>query len=764
MRPAHAASVGGIFDGLGVGWFRMSPPPDGGVRAVNDTLRNFCGGDRASAAEAADLFMDRRRFRRLAAAAASGREVRGEEMELRTASGRPRVCLLSLAPHRGPRGEVRWIDGALRDVTVERHTHRALGDSRGLFRAIFMHSPVGMIVLDPEGRLVAWNPAAREILGASERELFNKPFRDLFRDREWQTVRRLIRRGRRSFVDVETQVVHAEGRVLDVSLSFARFQDAGGADAGAIVILHDITRQKEIERRIKESENKIRVILDNSAAAITLTDEKERIVSWNRYTEELLGRTREDLYLRPVSSLYPQEEWARIREANIRMLGSKHHFETRVIRGDGSCVDVDLSVNVLKDADDRIIGSVGIMQDITEQKKFQQMLMKAKTMAEEANSAKTLFLANMSHEVRTPMNTIIGMVDLTLDTNLTGEQRENLLAVKNAADILLNLINDILDLSRVEAGKIQLEKIEMNVHNIVQSVCNGLIVLARKKNLELVWEVAPEVPETVIGDPVRLRQVLVNLINNAVKFTFKGAITTRVEVEALDEQECTLRFSVIDEGVGIPPEKLERIFDAFTQADASTTRRFGGTGLGLAISRRLVELMGGSIWVESEEFRGSTFSFTARFTRGAETVSVPVEEEARGASSSDSTAVERPLKILLAEDNIVNQKIAVRMLEKRGWRVTAVDNGRRVLECLEHEDGFDLILMDAQMPVMDGLEATRRIREAEKRSGGHIPIVALTARAMSGDRRRCLDAGMDGYVSKPIDRQKLYEAVEALFR
>jgi len=351
-------------------------------------------------------------------------------------------------------------------------------------------------------------------------------------------------------------------------------------------------------------------------------------------------------------------------------------------------------------------------------------------------------------------------VDLTLDTQLSDEQKENLTTVKNAADILLSLLNDILDLSRVEAGKIQLENIELNVNNIVQSVCKGLSVLAEKKGIRLVWHVNEDVPSTLVGDPVRIRQVLVNLINNAIKFTFKGDIEIRVKVEKHEGKTCQLHFSVKDAGVGIPEEKLEKIFDVFTQADASTTRRFGGTGLGLAISRKLVEMMDGRIWAESEEFQGSIFHFLASFEVPEEKSVQSVETEAQ-ARPKKVRSGDRPLRILLAEDNIVNQKMAARMLEKKGWEVQPADNGQQVLNYLE-KDQFDLILMDAQMPVMDGYEATKQIREKEKETGEHIPIVALTARAMSGDRQKCIDSGMDGYVSKPIDREKLYEAVTEL--
>ena len=329
--------------------------------------------------------------------------------------------------------------------------------------------------------------------------------------------------------------------------------------------------------------------------------------------------------------------------------------------------------------------------------------------------------------------------------------------------ILLSLLNDILDLSRVEAGKIELEQIELNITNIVKSVCKGLSVLARNKNLEILWEIDPNLPETLIGDPVRIRQVLVNLINNAIKFTFKGHISTKVKMNSLNDDQCEVLFSVTDDGVGIPKDKQDIIFDAFTQADASMTRRFGGTGLGLSISKRLVEMMQGRIWVESEELNGSTFYFTAVFKAPKEVaVPMPVEDAPSDPAETATAKKIKMLSILLAEDNIINQKIVVKILEKRGWKVAAAENGKVVLDLLEKQS-FDLILMDAQMPVLDGFETTRLIRENEKKTGNHIPIIALTARAMTADRQQCLACGMDGYVSKPVDRQKLYDTIEQLF-
>ncbi len=511
---------------------------------------------------------------------------------------------------------------------------------------------------------------------------------------------------------------------------------------------------------MRESENKLRIILDNSAAAITMTDEKEQIISWNSFTEKLLGMNAKDLLLRPIHTLYPPEEWEVIRSLNIRQSGFKHHVETKVIRKDGSIIDVDLSVNILKNEQGKIVGSVGMLQDITERKRSHEMILQAKLAAEEANNAKSIFLAKMSHEVRTPMNAIIGMIDLTLDTPLNEEQKENLKVAKDAADNLLSLINDILDLSRAQAGKVVIEEIEINVPDIVKNVCKGLMILARNKGVDVVWSIDPEIPRLLIGDPVRLRQVLVNLINNAIKFTHKGKVLVNVKIKSLNEKDCELIFEVVDNGIGMIPKNLPHIFDVFTDAHNTTARRYGGTGLGLAICKKIVEMMGGSIEVESKEGEGSVFRFRIIFGFKPDLFinsGSGQKTEAEAALSALPPELQH-LRILLAEDNAVNQRIVVRILEKLGWEVTTVNNGQEVLNILNNQT-FDVILMDDSMPLLNGFETIQVIRREEKQTGHHVPVIAMTANAMAGDREKYLAAGMDGYVSKPIDRNLLYKEI-----
>jgi CheY-like chemotaxis protein/nitrogen-specific signal transduction histidine kinase len=420
---------------------------------------------------------------------------------------------------------------------------------------------------------------------------------------------------------------------------------------------------------------------------------------------------------------------------------------------------VDASISVLKDSHGKIIGSIGIMRDITKQIRIQEMLLQAKLSAEEANSSKSLFLAKMSHELRTPMNAVLGMLDLTLDTQLTPEQKDNLKVAKEAASNLLGLLNDILDLSKAEAGKITIESLEISPREVIQSVCKGLVVLAQSKGLELKCSIADDVPNLIMGDPTRLRQIIINLVNNAIKFTHKGYVEVALKQVSRQEKECELMFSIRDTGIGIPKDRLDALFEIFTQVDEKTSRRYGGTGLGLAISKKLVEMMGGRIWVESEEDHGSAFNFIVKLpvseTAKAYVAAQTAQADLAGVAQSNGVG---KVRILMAEDNRVNQVITVRILEKWGWEVVAANNGKEALEALG-KSHFDLILMDDHMPEMSGVEATQIIRSEEKQTGMHIPIIAMTANAMAGDREKYISLGMDDYVSKPIDREVLFQTI-----
>ena len=746
-----------LTEHLKVGVFRYTPGKNGKFVYTNLTLRKMLGYEAKDflKLEVKDVFVDGRSFVALSKKLSKEYFVKNHEVRLKGKKKGVIWSSLSVSAIKDEKGKVKYYDVALSDISVKKKAEKEVRESKEMFQTIFDNSAAAITVTDKNEKIIAWNPFAEKMFGMGKKELFNKPVKDLYPPKEWKRMRAFNIRKKGMLADIETEVFRHDGSLIEINVSISVLKDSDGNVIGSIGIMKDITAQKTMERKLRESENKIHIILDNSAACIMLIDDEERIVSWNQFTENLFGMKKKDLYLKHVQELYPPEEWKMLRNANIRKLGGNHHINTKILTKKKKKIDVQLSINVLRDAADNVIGSVGIMQDITEQKRVQAMLVQAKMVAEEASSAKSLFLANMSHEVRTPMNTIIGMIDLTLDIDMEEEQRENLIVAKEAADNLLGLLNDILDLSRVEAGKITLEDIEFHLPNVLRSVVKGMSVIAAKKDLKLSVSIGPKVPELIEGDPVRLRQIFINLINNAIKFTHKGMIETSVSLIKTTKGVAKLHFSVKDPGIGIPKDRQEQVFEIFIQAESSTARKFGGTGLGLAISKRLAEMMNGTIWVESEEGKGSDFQFTGEFKIIQQKA---VLESDDSASASGGAVSLQDVDVLVAEDNVVNQKIVVRMLEKQGCHVEAVINGQEVIDAIE-ESKFDVILMDIQMPVLDGLEATKLIRQNEEHTGKHIPIIALTARAMQDDKKRCLDAGMDGYVSKPIDRMKLYEEI-----
>jgi two-component system, sensor histidine kinase and response regulator len=663
--------------------------------------------------------------------------------------------------------------------------------------------------------------------------------------------------------------------------------------------------QSEVDERIRAQEalsgerGMLRALIDNVPDFMYVKDTNSLFVVANaslahsrgfKSPDEMLAKSDFDFYPEELASTYYVDDQQVVRSKRALFDREEESFDSL-----GNKTWVLTTKVPLFDKAGQVTGLAGVGRDITERQRAEQEMQRAKETAEAASRAKSEFLANMSHEIRTPLNGVIGMTDLALETQLTAEQRECLETVKTSADSLLTVINDILDFSKIEAGKIDLDVMDFDLRKSLETTLKTLALQAHDKGLELLSEVAPGVPQAVRGDPSRLRQILVNLVGNAIKFTGQGEVAVGVTRVQTGINECLLEFTISDTGIGIPPEKLELIFEPFTQADTSTTREYGGTGLGLTISTRLVAMMQGKIWVESETGRGTRFHFTARvgiadpqavaadairprevlrdvkvlivddnrtnrgilerMLRNWEMKSDSVEggEEAlehlsRARAAGDpymlilmdmhmpamdgfelverirrnpklatttimmltsadhredtsrcrklgvlaflvkpisqselreaisralgakDQELETPLtkqvlprdehdsmgflNVLLVEDNTVNQRLAARLLEKRGHRVVVAANGREALTALENGT-FDLVLMDVQMPIMDGLEATAAIRKREQLNGNHQTVIALTAHAMKGDELRCRDAGMDGYLSKPIRTQEL---------
>jgi len=519
---------------------------------------------------------------------------------------------------------------------------------------------------------------------------------------------------------------------------------------------------------LQQSERRFRLLAENASDIIFLTSiEHGKLLYMNPAVERHMGVSRSEMIGEPhrfLDLLHPDDRPA-FSEALRGLTAGSVHAQARFRRQDGSYYMADMNLQPRFDRSGDIVEVQGISRDITQQTEYEARLRSAIDEAEAANRAKSVFLATMSHELRTPMNAMIGMTGLLLDTDLNGDQAEYARTVRTSSELLLSLINDILDFSKVEAGHLELEATPFSIANAVSDVADLLVDAARAKGVEFAVEIDPEFPALVTGDPTRLRQVLLNLANNALKFTEHGTVAVRVEVAERSTDRLSVRFEVADSGIGISAEQSAQIFEPFRQAEDSTTRRFGGTGLGLTISKRIVEAMGGNIELTSEPGVGSAFSFVVAFATVPVATPRPLGEtrtDGHDASPAiariEAAAATLDGRVLLAEDNPVNQRVATHMLRKLGLRVDSVANGLEAVKAIAEID-YDVILMDCQMPEMDGYEATAHIRTMNGRAA-LVPIIAMTANALAGDRERCLAAGMNDYLSKPVKLASLRAILE----
>ncbi|MCC6445245.1 MAG: response regulator [Armatimonadetes bacterium] len=568
-----------------------------------------------------------------------------------------------------------------------------------------------------------------------------------------------------------------------------------GSDIDAVRRITDLyalsLQHQRDEAARTESERRFREILENVRLISVMLNTEGRIIFANDFLLELTGWTCQEILGTNWFEHFvlPEHIDMETFRTMIETDSVPPHREGDVITRHQGRRRISWNNIVLKGPDGRIAGTASIGEDVTERKLAEEMMAAANremeqsalranelaAAAEAANRAKSDFLANMSHELRTPMSGIMGMTDLALDTDLTEEQREYLTLVKSSADSLLRLLNDILDFSKIEAGRLDIMDIDFSLRETLADTLNLLAVRARGKGLALRADIGTDTPDNLIGDPDRLRQVIINLAGNAIKFTEQGEVVLHVarftapaHTSKTAGPEACLHFTVSDTGIGIPIHKQRSIFEPFAQADSSSTRRYGGTGLGLTISSRLVEMMGGTIWLESEAEKGSRFHFTARFKERQAPLQQapgPDSDEPAAADNRPHEAGEaRSLSILLVEDHAVNQLVVSRLLRKQGHRVSLAATGRQAVSAVA-EDYFDVILMDVQMPEMDGFEATTAIRNIEKRIGGrHIPIIAMTAHAMAEYKERCISAGMDAYISKPAQAQEIIALIRQLTR
>ncbi len=783
--------------------------------------------------------------------------------------------------------------GTMTDITERRHAASVLQEAAEQYRLLFEGNPNPMWVYDRETlAFLAVNDAAVAHYGYSRDEFLRMTLADI---RPPQDFARLVRQLPAHADDravSEWQHRKKNGALITVETSASSLQFRGRA--ARLVLVNDVTERKRTEDALRVSESRYRSLTQSANDAIITTDGSGMITFWNTAAQAMFGYGEDDIIGASLASLMP----TRYRDAHMQGIarmtatGDAHVIGRTVeldgLRKDGSEFPLELSLGTWQSGGGTFYSA--IVRDITERKQVEAELRAAKEAADTANRAKSQFLANMSHEIRTPMNGVIGMTGLLLDTPLTPEQQEYAETIRTSGDALLTIINDILDFSKIESGNLDLEEQPFDLRDCVEDALDLLATRAAEKGLDLAYLIDDGVPGTLVGDVTRLRQVLVNLIGNAIKFTATGEVVVSVSSQTVIDRRHTVRFAVRDTGIGIPAERMDRLFKSFSQVDSSTTRMYGGTGLGLAISRRLAELMDGTMWVESTPGEGSTFFFTisavavptqARIwqrsvqpslvghrvlivddnetnrrvltlqaqgwgmrarsaAHGAEALEwlrrgdpfdvaildmqmpdmdgVTLAAAIRGYRDADAlplvmlTSMGRreqgdqahfaaflakpikqsqlhdvlmgifdalprkaaavaptprldvhlaehlPLRILIAEDNVVNQKLAVQLLVKMGYRPDVAGNGLEAIQALERQR-YDVVLMDVQMPEMDGLEATRHICHRWPRTARPF-IIAMTADAMQGDREKCLNAGMDDYVTKPVQVATLVEALK----
>ncbi len=751
------------------------------------------------------------------------------ELEFRTKSGEKLV----LEGHINPRvehGVVIATQSIYRDVTKRRLAETKLQETMTLLRAIVDSAAYMIISTDRDGTIQTFNATAERLLGYAAAEvcgrvtpmLIHDPFEVARRTRELsEELGREVAIGLDTFVakarlglpdENEWTYVARDGHRFPVLMAITKLVDEDGEISGYIGIASDITERKRIEQELRESQEQIRSAFSFAPIGMALVGLDGTWLRVNQALLQIVGYQESELLSTTFQAITHPDDLALDLEFGRRMIAGEiesYQMEKRYIHSDGHDVWVMLNASMVRGADGRPCYFVSQIQDVTERRRMDQELADARDAALESARLKSEFLANMSHEIRTPMNGIIGMAGLLLDTALSQQQREYTEIIQTSARNLLTIINDILDFSKIEAGKLSLEGIDLNVAAVLEGSCGLLAERARAKGIDFVWQVDPGIPPRLLGDPVRVGQVMTNLVGNAIKFTDAGSVSVRAVLESSDADVVTVRFEVRDTGIGIAPEALEGLFQPFTQADSSMTRRYGGTGLGLVISQRLAEMMGGALGAESQPGAGSTFWFVIPFERprsGALPAAAPADQSAelpvaadsaaesapafaagsasRGASTGEhrraggsgngapgtapigapvaAPAVEHGLRILVAEDNLVNQKVTLGQLRKLGYSADVVSTGREALDA-HGRNRYDLILMDCHMPELDGFAATEEIRRREA-PGERTTIVALTANAMVEARERCLACGMDGFVSKPVDIDELAEIVSRVSR
>jgi len=640
--------------------------------------------------------------------------------------------------------------GIYRDISVRKNIEKDLRFNKEKYEALYKNIPTGVYLTTPDGKILEANPALIKMLGFKSFEELSKinleknGYEKGYRRKDF--LEAIERDGEiRGF---ESKWLRKDKKEIIVKENAKAIRNKEGQIVSFQGSAEDITDRKQAQEVIEKEAIKLSSMISGMEEGIVFADNKDIVTEINDYFLKLIHKKKADIVGKSLWELHDQKISEKLRK-HIDMFKKKASSKPIAIQRPLGDLEAIFRLQPIYRGK-HYEGVIFNLIDVTE-------LVKAKQDSQEANRAKSQFLANMSHEIRTPMNGILGMTELTLNTQLSSEQREYLKSAKESALILMKFINEILDFSKIEAKKIDLESLNFKLQESIRQMVFSHTVLANQKGLELLLDMPSNIPNDVIGDPGRLRQIITNLIDNAIKFTNKGEIVVRIKEEERTKADIKLHISVSDTGIGISPAQQLTIFDAFSQADGTMTRKYGGTGLGLAISSQLVELMDGEIWMDSQPDKGSSFHFTIHLK--LQKIQKISEEQTQMITKHSLHESPLHFRILLAEDNEINQKLAVRLLEKKGYRVTVVNNGQEAFSIWE-KDPVDLILMDVQMPKMDGLEATMAIRKKEEKTSQHVPIIAMTAHVTQEDKRKCFNAGMDVYLSKPLNPKELFDTIE----
>lgn len=668
-----------------------------------------------------------------------------------------------IRPWYDDRGMIGGIVIFAEDISNQIRVQRECEESEARYRKVVESAQVA-IFINHKGRIEYANPAAVELFGAAgaDQVLGRSPLEFVHPDGHpvmLERIERLLREG--SIEPNENRIRRLSGEEREVEVAAVRIEDHG--EPAILVMMHDLTERKNGENALRESEERFRTLADAIPQLCWMANGDGWIFWYNRRWYEYTGTTPEQMAGWGWQSVHDPQALPEVMERWQGSIATGEPFDMVFpLRGaDGVFRPFLTRVIPVRDAEGRVTRWFGTNTDITEQREREELLREAKLAAEGATRAKSRFLANMSHELRTPMTGVLGMLDLVLLGELEEEQREHLAMAQGSARSLLRILNDILDLTKIESRKLSIDRQPFSVRSCLEHTHHLLMPVARNKGLDLRLEIAGELPERVLGDQVRLGQVLTNLAGNAVKFTEKGSVVLGVRCGTpLDDGRRELHFSVQDTGIGIPEEKRDLLFIEFSQLDDSHTRRYGGTGLGLAISKEIVARMGGTIGCESRAGEGSTFFCSIPFTVAAAGAAAgPAEEPVRVEPPRDAKGAKA--RLLVVEDDPVICAMLQKLLRMSGYQSELAGNGRQALESWR-QGGFDLVLMDVQMPGMDGFEATAAIRREEAERGGHVPIIAMTAHTLKEDERRCMEAGMDSYLPKPIDFNQCRKTIAEL--